>query len=372
MNDSEYKAIGSAPLGALKVSYMSYRDKFENVFSDFIEHKYYKDMRNTCEGSCWHMEANVADHTQLVVSSYISRITTEVWSRDNYITALALLFHDIGKPPARTKKVMNGIERYVFHGHEQISMQMAIQYMMSLPKLIDSDMIYPVAWLIQNHCPYTVKTTRRLKALKATITNIYDDPNEFRNMLMADKAGRLTDNFLRHMFISQDWINNFYNIEYSVEAVDENAPVLTIMIGLPGSGKTTKCISSSDATAVSFDTWNYEHRNLDLSDTIDFEQPKHIKEEFNANFTSLVRKKENIVVDNCNLSWKSYSTFLTIARNAGYRVRANMRLVSTDDLIIRNNTRQDKSYSVSKLKSLLGKLEMPSFHNFDEIDIKVG
>src|SRR5271157_3546387 len=89
--------------------------------NEFKTDPLYKKMEETVEGSSWHRERNVAIHTDMVVSEYISWAEKN-WTTETLIGAVACAFHDTGKPSARVErfKPERGIYNS-FGGHEIIS-----------------------------------------------------------------------------------------------------------------------------------------------------------------------------------------------------------------------------------------------------------
>jgi hypothetical protein len=78
-------------------------------------------MEGTVEDSPWHREKNVAVHTDMVVSQYIST-APQVWSKRDLLGALACAFHDFGKPAAEEVKFSEERGKYRrYVGHEVVS-----------------------------------------------------------------------------------------------------------------------------------------------------------------------------------------------------------------------------------------------------------
>lgn len=70
-------------------------------------------------------------------------------SKKNKILRWAIFLHDIGKAPARQEKVVNGEMQSVYHGHEELSTELATNILDKYK--FDSTSAKQILWIIQHH-----------------------------------------------------------------------------------------------------------------------------------------------------------------------------------------------------------------------------
>ena len=95
--------------------------------------------------------------------------------------------------------------------------------------------------------------------------------------------------------------------------LEPDGPIFMMMIGLPGSGKSTFCkVISDDAVVLSTDNW-IEARAMAESTTYDAIWSRDIKEAesaMRAALSSCIKNRANIILDRTNLSAKKRRGFL--------------------------------------------------------------
>lgn len=118
-----------------------------------------------------------------------------------------------------------------------------------------------------------------------------------------------------------------------------NQPELVILVGLPGSGKSTMAHEQYP---------KYEYINQDTLGS---------REVVNMFFNRAINEKMNIVLDRCNINKSQRRPFIRAAKNAGYKVRCNILTVSKDICIERVINRKDhqtiKNLTVEKVKDIV-------------------
>jgi hypothetical protein len=153
----------------------------------------FEDIANVCENSPWHQEKNTLVHTDMVVGNYLAKMTN-----DNYRGLIAAMFHDVGKAVVKTVKHKPDIGNYfVFHGHEQASAVMWLDYASTNFEQLNArfglskDDVYFIGWLIEYHLVWrNIKDQTKIEHMQATIRHFNGD-EDFRLLTESDQLGRI-------------------------------------------------------------------------------------------------------------------------------------------------------------------------------------
>jgi predicted kinase len=154
-------------------------------------------------------------------------------------------------------------------------------------------------------------------------------------------------------------------------------PIAIIPIGPSGSGKSTlytKLVKDiPDLKSFSWDTLR-----LEWYDPKDYSKAWALankdKQFYNRAldlFMEMLRKKENIYVDNINITPRSRSQFVRAAKQYGYKVVAQVFNVTEKTLMERAKTRKDKSVPHDALRRQIESLQIPvqGDGEFDEVKL---
>jgi hypothetical protein len=176
--------------------------RFDMLFSDVKATSLWRDMLNTREGSPWHREANVAVHTEMLLAWYKQNLYDSRSPTQRLITMVACLFHDTGKPPARIVKHSEERGDYqAFHGHEQLSARIWMDYALANPSMIkdilrfSQDDVANISLMLEYHVPFSMKDKRKRSALKESFM-VRMGENGHRawlDFLLSDQHGRHSD-----------------------------------------------------------------------------------------------------------------------------------------------------------------------------------
>ena len=340
-------------------------------------------MTTTVENSPWHRETNTAVHTDMVVSEYLSR-TDFVWQKDHLKGALACAFHDVGKPGAKT--VHNTPERgehFKFLEHELLSTRLFEDYVVrnwsSMSEVLVAQDIYDIGWIIQHHLPYKIKQVDKVASLVNTLHFVLPQcPEVFGTVLKSDQYGRISDDHQQKKDDTQAWIDQFYGYNTflitPIKNVNKDRPTLTILVGASGSGKSTNVDSIQQipfySIPFSWDTWrlhDFPHPNQERTIGEAYEYAFNIscedKQFFDrclVRFVNMVKNKNNIVVDNMNLTEKSRKQFTAIASHHGYHIQYLMFPVSIEQLVQRGKLRSDRDIDCGAIINMFYRLTYPS------------
>lgn len=341
----------------------------------------FQKLQHTVENSPWHREQNVFVHTNMVVAQYLS-LTNSVWTKDDLLGALALVFHDVGKPMALTEKFSESRGKYFsFHGHEQIGARkwedFAARNWKDFSDVLSPDDIYRISWLIEYHLPWEIKKTEKREMLTKTVGFMFNDPTVFSRVLWADQLGRLSDDSEKKLAEVGDWINQFEDdlketlIRGKDKPGDHNKPICWIPIAPSGAGKSTfrsnlyipetMEVHSLDDLRLKFYGNDYSEAYLKSVNDSDFSN------KVQKDFIEKVKTGKTLYIDNTNLSRKRRRFYITEARKRGYWIIAVLFPVSLKTVVSRQFTRQDKNVPDDAVYSQYYALQAPSLGEVDEI-----
>lgn len=363
---------------------MNYREWFTNWFDAFHPSKNYwtraLGMAETVENSPWHREANVWVHTEMVVEEYL-KLSPEVWSREDALGAIALAFHDTGKPKAQEVVTRpDGSTYNRFKGHEKISACLWRDYLTQFPHefqdvgIVDG-LFFPVAWMVEYHLPYDIKDSTKRANLALTLRRL-DLVDVFPNVLRADARGRISDDHDIKLARVDEWIAAFEKVE-AEETSHLGHKLVMFLIGASGSGKSTFTKREfPKSTVFSYDALRLEWYH-DPSITDEKEQYAHCFKrstedaKFNERAMQAFNKLladpliDHIIVDNVNASAKSRRSLLAAARQKRWKTGAEIFVVPLHVLIERQTARGDKFLRSDIVENQFFSISVPCYGEFD-------
>lgn len=189
--------------------------RFNNFFAQFRTTQYWTDMASTREDSPWHREANVAEHTRMLLQWYAGNLRDNRSETQRMLTMIACLFHDIGKPPAQIIKHSEERGEYrAYHGHEQLSARMWVDYALTHDitdlRLSDLD-ISNIALMLEHHVPFQLKHRDKRKALKMAFMQRMGEAGHqaWLDLLLSDQHGRISDDQATKLAAVDVWMNEW-------------------------------------------------------------------------------------------------------------------------------------------------------------------
>lgn len=128
-------------------------------------------------------------------------------------------------------------------------------------------------------------------------------------------------------------------------------PIMAIMIGIQGSGKSTFCKNYLSA---------YDRINLDTL---------HTRNKENMAMDEVFQSKRDMVIDNTNPTTQERKKYILKAKENGYKVVGYFMQSRLQECIARNELREGKEKVPTKaIAATSKKLEMPSYEEgFDEL-----
>jgi len=363
----------------------AYKQHFLQQFEQWkAELPLFRAMERTVEGSPWHREANVLVHTQMVVDEYVRRTDddcdffSEPWSYRDYLGAVAVAFHDVGKPVAEKKKWSESRGDYrSYGGHEIISARLFTDWAASnvASTKWTAEAIYNIAWMIEHHMPWEITDREKLNNLAITAKQQYLGA-VFMRVLYSDQWGRISDDTETKRAAVTAWIDQF---NLNMESVQVPAPILAdkprfiMLIGPSGSGKSTYLKQHPEATVYSLDElrhrW-YDAANYERAYALAVKDSKFenkAQREFSRMLTESWASQKMMIVDNVNASAKRRRWYLSEAKRAGYQTAAVLMTAPLDVLHRRQRTRTDKSVPESAVTQQYMAIQLPQHGEFDAI-----
>jgi len=350
-------------------------ERFSKVFDLVVKSQAWQKMLAIREDSKWHREENVAEHTRMVAAWYNDNLANSRTPHQQYLTRLALLFHDFGKPHARTEKFSE--ERGVYYsypGHEKFSARLFLDFYMAHREGFEPfssmtwDEVRTVQFMIEYHLPYETMKVDKLANIKRDIMWQGESVLQmFFDVLQSDAHGRISDDPEGTYARVGDWIEKFSQVEVSpIPPMDNTKPHLVVLIGASGSGKSTFC-ANSDYEVFSLDKmrhdyfWFMNQRDAEYDEAWQYcvDNESGYNEMCMKVFVSMVKLRQDIVLDTVNATAKSRRKWLTVARHAGYNITAVEFPIALQTVLDRQQTRPDKTVPASSVKQQYLAIALP-------------
>jgi len=348
----------------------------------------------------FHIEDNVWTHTMMVL------LQARNFS-NNKINLLCALFHDLGKVYA-IDKIEEG-KKSTFYGHEGISTFVSVEILEHLIKdeIVTKDeaidILYIINWhgILFNHISEENKI-KNAKKLSQRFMFKQDLFKLFLEQVKNDMTGRFSNHTTSRELLDDLFLNeDFFDLIREDEKIFKNKPetnrFVHVLSGVPGSGKTTwvnKNVKKDENTilisrdefmldyykkeilkdeSIENNTLNYEEVWKKTTYDKEIKHDKFIDKLVTKAFFSAVKDKKNIFIDMTNLSERSRRKWISSLPKTYKRVNTFF-ILSLEDLI-RNNKHKDrinagKSLDEYFLIKFSAAYFLPSYHEFDEINLK--
>jgi len=344
---------------------------FADLYTKFKKTPQWALMAATRENSPWHREDSVAIHTEMVLEEFhkICFDSDFITEREYNITAVAILFHDAGKPAARKEKETEERGKYsVFSGHESVSSRLFEDFYcanesMFAGVLVRED-VHKVMWIIENHLPYQVKKSEKFQAIRDALEHNLDGmETAFFNHLLSDSRGRMPDADYVKAGEVEEWCELVMSLDVSMMRDTVNKPTMYVLIGASGSGKSSfskrlekiNCFSNKPVHYFSLDACRLEYAEK-MGEAGGENQKDQYRTAYqycdthrsmfrhwaDTEFMIKLKQYQDIIIDNTNVSRKTRAMYTTEARKRGYRVVAVMFPITLAEVLKRQGARSDK------------------------------
>jgi len=388
--------------------------QFFNGFSlKVMETPHWKVMESTVEGTHWHREDNVAVHTIMCLNYYVNHFSHLRSEREQMIALMAILFHDFGKPESEeTKERKNedgtstGEMYHSYAGHEPVSANEMMSFFCSHDELreeffaqgYDWNDLRSIKFMIEHHLPYgLVKAAKRLALRSAVAHTLGADEVCFYDMLISDCYGRISDDHDAKKAKVHEWIKDFSALPVAKNNADARKknglgkmgiflnkdarqPVLYVMHGISGSGKSTfikkmpgeLLVYSEDDLRMKYAEANLDHTDLRAWSGMTVQERYDAAWKFcamspdstfdkvcKAAWNSILDQHTDIVLDRMNPTRKARASFIETAKAKGYRVESIEFYISEQEAKDRQKTRGDKSLPDFRVHQVYMQMETP-------------
>ena len=197
-------------------------ENFNNFFEHFRQDPLWIAMVSTRENSPWHREANVGEHSKMLLDWYRRNLFDYRSETQRALTLVACLMHDIGKPPAEIIKESpeRGVYR-AYHGHELISARLWMDYALRNRSLLNylfhftlTDLAN-ISLMLEHHVPWATKNINKRRALKQTFLSRMgeDGHRAWLDLLLSDQHGRIADEQPRHLAEVEVWMKEWEQLQ---------------------------------------------------------------------------------------------------------------------------------------------------------------
>lgn len=354
-----------------------WKTRFEQLFDELKRTKMFDDMLGTVEASPWHREANVKVHTEMVVQQYVDR-SPEVWTKQDFLGAVCAAFHDVGKPASRVEKHSESRGTYyAYHGHELRSARMFEDFIMSGEfEYLTAEDVYAGCVIIEHHMPWDYSDDRMQHVAQTVVA--LDIVEQYIRHLISDQLGRISDDSEAKAERMHAWIAKFRDVVTVVAAreqyVDPTAPMMHVLIGASGTGKSTYVKQvACEASVFSLDALRHQ-----FYDATDYRRAyeasakdSHFEARANAVFYALLKQRVELFIDNTNCSARRRGSYIKRASKAGYRTIGVYTPIALQTVIDRQRTRTDKTVPEDAVRRQYMTLQVPLYGEFDDVVINV-
>lgn len=316
-----------------------------------------------CEGTCW-------THVMMVMTWIEAQ--KEKYSDEDYIVLItSALLHDTGKPNCQETMPANADKpiRNSFKGHEGVSTFFAVGVLKKLqaefPEIYTPEIIEKIIKVVSLHGTYIDETS-----------DIYFLRDEFRK---ADKNGAIR-------LVDEGMYSQYEKRKFLKPTKVEDSKSLTVLIGLPNSGKSTiranmlkldkhlftvsrddmledfyqrKTGNISDYNSM----YNFLHDDKDLL--------KEFTKEFEDMLNSIAKNKSDILIDMTMLSLSSRRKMIN--HFPKFHKKAIVIMTDNDELFTRNHMRYietKKFISEKVIENMMTSFTFPVLEEgFDSIEL---
>ena len=302
----------------------------------------------------YHLEDDVFTHTMMVLDN-----VNVYYKRWGYLVAVAALLHDIGKP--FTREVNDEKKRVSFFGHESVSAFGALDICAKLG--LSKEETIKVFKIITLH-------TEGFKLSHEEFTNRlvnFEEAHLLIDLIEADSNGRYTE-------VDSKFDAGLIRRRLMGRVNSPKEKTLTMMVGLPASGKSTL---THALTCNRFDTFTVSRDNILMSNsqgsTYDEKWKNADQKEIDRLLQlSIKQSKEhgynNVYVDMTNLSRKSRRKILNQYSSKSYSKKAIVKLTYMETLNKRLHGRESKTIPPHVLDNMIKSFYLPLYdEGFDEI-----
>ena len=355
---------------------------FEYNWDEILKIPEFKKLKSCEQNPKWHGEGNAFIHTQLVCEAASNMCREREWENEPGYAGLLLtsaLFHDIGKANT-THQGKDG--RWHAYGHEFESEKITrrilwdedcsfregvcalVKYHMAALTIFNSkDKLGKIAELSREvPSMYILSLLKRCDILGS----LQEDENSKQcDIIKMETLDMITDRMDCKYYPFKDY---FLMPKKFMDGKEKKNITVYVMIGLPGSGKTTfanDLVKNGFADViVSRDSIREElgYCEKDEKVVLSKEKEDEVTNAFNNKILKAAKEGKKIVIDNLNLKKEYRNGYKTLLSN--YNVEWVYYYVEAENLSV-NIARRKNQISESVFNEMIGKLEWPSLDEYE-------
>lgn len=294
----------------------------------------------------YHLESDIFTHTMMVCQEARNASLS-------YFLNVVCLLHDIGKPACREEN--RAKQRVNFIGHEGYSAYMAIDIMRDFG-LTNEEIIHNFQ-IIALHTEIFKLSEEKFGLRLLNNIKLFDD---LLKVSKCDRNGRFHSGEEKEF---KPGFMGFFDVE-------ERENEVIVLIGLPGSGKSTIRIEYPDYEVLSWDdTMEEMYEGSTYGEKFAKADDKEVKKVLEEKRKRLVSEKKNVIIDMTNLTRKSRRRRLS-AFPKSYKRTAIVCLVGFEELKQRNEKRkaEGKFIKWEVFERMMKQTYPPMFDEFESVE----
>ncbi|ANH51152.1 putative polyA polymerase [Campylobacter phage PC5] len=311
----------------------------------------------------YHLEKTVLDHTIMVLNKVEDLFKND---KDYKVLMFGAALHDLGK--IFTREVITKDGRTVkvrFINHENVGVYYACDVLSKFD--LSEEETIKIIKIVAYHDIYKYN----IDELKRKFT--YDDLQLLYKFSICDLLGRIT-----HTPKPTDIYKQIKSLEYyGTKGIDSSKPTITMLIGVPGVGKSTLCnqyenVVSRDDVLMSYgkNKFNLETYS-EIWSKLSQDDQKEIDNIFKFKLNRLLQQGKDVVINNINTSRKSLLNSSSLIKN--YNKVAIVILCPYNTILERIEKRlleTGKEISKNIVDDFIKSMRLPTLEEFDKISFK--